>query len=177
MIIKYKNSNGFTIVELLIVIVVIGILAAITIVAYRGIQARAQDTAIMSDINLLSKRFEIYKTLNGAYPVGDDQLKTIDIRLSKSAYSRGFYNGTNYYNVIYCRQDGTPSTFSLVMQSASRKVYTYRSTNKKTETASGWTGTDTTTICTAAGIDQAPGYTNRPRDILYEADAWKSYVK
>lgn len=34
---KQSNSRGFTIVELLIVIVVIGILAAITIVAYNGI--------------------------------------------------------------------------------------------------------------------------------------------
>lgn len=42
----FKNKNGFTIVELLIVIVVIGILAAITIVAYNGIQNRAQDTKI-----------------------------------------------------------------------------------------------------------------------------------
>ena len=37
-----KTKSGFTIVELLIVIVVIGILAAITIVAYNGIQSRAR---------------------------------------------------------------------------------------------------------------------------------------
>jgi prepilin-type N-terminal cleavage/methylation domain-containing protein len=41
-----KNKSGFTIVELLIVIVVIAILAAITIVAYNGIQNRAMDTKI-----------------------------------------------------------------------------------------------------------------------------------
>ena len=39
-------KQGFTIVELLIVIVVIAILAAITIVAYTGIQNRAYDTAV-----------------------------------------------------------------------------------------------------------------------------------
>ena len=44
------RNKGFTIVELLIVIVVIGILAAITIVAYNGIQTRAQDTKINADI-------------------------------------------------------------------------------------------------------------------------------
>lgn len=50
LMLKSKNKNGFTIVELLIVIVVIGILAAITLVAYNGIQARANDTAIKSDL-------------------------------------------------------------------------------------------------------------------------------
>jgi prepilin-type N-terminal cleavage/methylation domain-containing protein len=44
-----KTKSGFTIVELLIVIVVIGILAAITIVAYNGIQDRANDTSVKSD--------------------------------------------------------------------------------------------------------------------------------
>lgn len=44
------KQTGFTIVELLIVIVVIGILAAITIVAYDGVQQRARDTQRKSDI-------------------------------------------------------------------------------------------------------------------------------
>jgi prepilin-type N-terminal cleavage/methylation domain-containing protein len=45
-----STQRGFTIVELLIVIVVIGILAAITIVAYNGVQTRAQNAKIQSDI-------------------------------------------------------------------------------------------------------------------------------
>lgn len=46
---KVTATKGFTIVELLIVIVVIGILAAITIVAYNGIQQRAQVAKRQSD--------------------------------------------------------------------------------------------------------------------------------
>lgn len=46
---RVKTQKGFTIVELLIVIVVIGILAAITIVAYNGIQDRANTAKITSD--------------------------------------------------------------------------------------------------------------------------------
>lgn len=63
-----RKQTGFTIVELLIVIVVIAILAAISIVAYNGIQTRAENskttTAVSSYINALKQ----YKILNGDYP-------------------------------------------------------------------------------------------------------------
>lgn len=61
-------SSGFTIVELLIVIVVIAILAAISIVAYRGIQARAEFSVMQSDFETLTKAIELYKINNGTYP-------------------------------------------------------------------------------------------------------------
>jgi len=48
--VKSKNA-GFTIVELLIVIVVIGILAAIVIVAYNGAQDRAKSSAMAADFS------------------------------------------------------------------------------------------------------------------------------
>lgn len=65
------KNNGFTIVELLIVVVVIAILAAITIVSFNGIQARAQDTKRISDINSISKVLAMYKVDYGVYPTHD----------------------------------------------------------------------------------------------------------
>jgi len=53
-----KRQGGFTIVELLIVIVVIGILAAITIVAFNGVQNRAHNTAKIQAAHQLAKKFE-----------------------------------------------------------------------------------------------------------------------
>lgn len=50
-----KRHSGFTIVELLIVIVVIGILAAITIVAFNGVQNRARAQTVNSDLTMLNK--------------------------------------------------------------------------------------------------------------------------
>ncbi len=66
------NTKGFTIVELLIVIVVIGILAAITIVAFNGIQTRGRDSAAQSLGNSILKKAEAYNSVSGAYPTFDE---------------------------------------------------------------------------------------------------------
>jgi prepilin-type N-terminal cleavage/methylation domain-containing protein len=68
---KYLNSekqSGFTIVELLIVIVVIGILAAITIVSYSGITARANATKAQTNGANSQKVAEAYNADNNIYP-------------------------------------------------------------------------------------------------------------
>lgn len=64
---KYSHS-GFTIVELLVVIVVIGILAAITVVSYVGIQQQAKNTAIISAAQQTYKAIQGYVSGNGTYP-------------------------------------------------------------------------------------------------------------
>lgn len=59
---------GFTIVELLIVVVVIAILAAIVIVSYNGIQSKAHDAVIRSDFHNLSNLLNQYAINKGSYP-------------------------------------------------------------------------------------------------------------
>lgn len=59
---------GFTIVELLIVIVVIAILAAITVIAYNGMQQRANNTAIIDAASKSLRMIQSYIAANGAYP-------------------------------------------------------------------------------------------------------------
>lgn len=64
---KHKNY-GFTIIELLIVIVVVAIVAGISVVAYRGFQARAQESSISSSLAQAKKKLELYKVDHGSYP-------------------------------------------------------------------------------------------------------------
>lgn len=63
-----KIRSGFTIVELLVVIVVIAVLASISIVAYNGIQQRARDSQRLQDAKSIVKALELYKVQFGEYP-------------------------------------------------------------------------------------------------------------
>ncbi len=75
-----QKQVGFTIVELLIVIVVIAILAAITIVAYNGIQNRARSAAVQSAANQAGKQALAYAPLNNDLYPEEGSFRT-DLRL------------------------------------------------------------------------------------------------
>jgi len=86
-----KKNSGFTIVELLIVIVVIGILAAITIVSFNGVSGRAQIATLKSDLKNGSTQLGIYNTENGAYPsTGGDLKKSSTTSLQYTASNNGY---------------------------------------------------------------------------------------
>lgn len=59
---------GYTIVELLIVIVVIGLLATLVVVAFSGVQARARDSQREANIRSVAKALEAYYVEKGSYP-------------------------------------------------------------------------------------------------------------
>lgn len=63
-----KSKSGFTIIELLIVIVIIAILATITIVAFNGIQQRARNTARIAVGDQWVKVFKIYQAQYDTLP-------------------------------------------------------------------------------------------------------------
>ena len=70
----YKaTGRGFTIVELLVVIVVIAILASISVVAYTGIQDRATETVMRSDLKTNYNIVQIYMAEHGVYPPSPGQ--------------------------------------------------------------------------------------------------------
>lgn len=65
---KLRNQRGFTIVELLIVIVVIGILALLVVTTYGGIQAKARDSQRQSDLAAIQTQVEAFYANNNYYP-------------------------------------------------------------------------------------------------------------
>lgn len=131
---KRTSSVGFTIVELLIVIVVIGILAAITIVAYNGIQQRARDTDRRQGVATIKKALELYKIDNGGYPQcatgthvagsggsggqADNCLEPqlVPKYLAKLPQDPLFSSNVNYryyYSVGYRKTSGTTATYDM----------------------------------------------------------------
>ena len=68
----HRKQQGFTIVELLIVIVVIGILAALVVTTFSGIQQKGRNTERQTDINAVHSQVEAYYAQNGRYPTLTD---------------------------------------------------------------------------------------------------------
>lgn len=63
-----KNINGFSLIEILVVISIIGFIAAAAFYNYNIARARARDTVRVSDISSLTKAFELYFNENNSYP-------------------------------------------------------------------------------------------------------------
>lgn len=70
-----RRSAGFTIVELLVVVVVIAVLASISIVSYNGITHQAREVALKSDLKNSATQLQITQIETGAFPASADDLK------------------------------------------------------------------------------------------------------
>jgi len=67
-----SKQQGFTIVELLIVIIVIGILAALVLVTFTGVQQKARNTERTTDVKAIASHLEVYNAQNGYYPTSTE---------------------------------------------------------------------------------------------------------
>jgi prepilin-type N-terminal cleavage/methylation domain-containing protein len=65
-----KRTHGFTILEMLVAVIIIVVLATITLVAYRGVQAKSRDAIRLKDIKHIQKIVELYHSEKGVYPSG-----------------------------------------------------------------------------------------------------------
>lgn len=105
-----KNRSGFTIVELLIVIVVIAILAAISIVAYNGIQTRAKTSSAQSTANSVVKKAQLFYSDKGYYPTSvNDLTNAASIDVFK-------LSGATFTSLSTIRASPAPSSDSINYQ-------------------------------------------------------------
>ena len=87
-----QRQSGFTIVELLIVIVIIGILATLVIVTFSGVQQKARYSERKTDINAIAGQLEAGYANKGYYPTvaglnSDTTRDTLEIRIDLKAFA------------------------------------------------------------------------------------------
>ena len=113
-LLSFQKQNGFTIVELLIVIVVIGILASITIIAYNGISARAKVASLQSDLTNAMQQLKIDYTNNAdTYPT--------TLAAANGGLGIKSSSGTGYQYTV--DNTAVPATFCLTATNSSTSYY------------------------------------------------------
>lgn len=139
---KQRDQRGFTIVELLIVIVVIGILAALVVTTYGGIQAKGRDSQRQADLSAMQTQIEAFYANHNYYPALAD-INDVDWRADnmKSLDTDAMTDPS--------AAEGADDLSATAASSTNNKVYGYETT--------GCTGTapDDDTGST----DQCTGYT------------------
>lgn len=185
-------KSGFTIVELIVVIAIIGILAAIIVVSYNGISARARSTQTISAAEQWTKVFQIYKTRNnGTLPT--------DAGCLGSSYGFGVSNTTSGTGP-QCRQHTDSIANNNTLNAALAKYITTRpspamvtASNSSTQWARGiyyktssntgylgvvFDGSNTATSCPKIGslnAETAVNYTNRNSLCTYSLGSTTGY--
>jgi prepilin-type N-terminal cleavage/methylation domain-containing protein len=121
-ILRPKLRSGFTIIELVVVIVIIGILATIVIVAYNGIQSSARDKSVLSDIDSLAGLETDYGLKNGGASVAWYSGSGIDSYL-KFTPSNGNVIDIVANSTDYCIRSYNPasSTYKTLSTAATKE--------------------------------------------------------
>ena len=115
---RQLNRAGFTIVELLIVVVVIAILAAITIVSYRGISQRAITSTLQSELSTTARKLETDKVTSGSTDYHEDVAST-GIPQREGA-TRTYYRSGQTFCIAYAQGN----IFQYITNSGSPKAGT-----------------------------------------------------
>jgi len=143
-----QRKSGFSIVELIIIIVVIGILATIGIVSYNGVQNNAHDTAVQSDLDNIAGKLEAYRTqqsnVSQQFPSNAAQLISIGFNVNKDSYDTSVA-----VNLAYCT-DATRQQFAIAAISRSGNIYLMSEDGFRSHALTK--ASFTTSICSSLGL-------------------------
>jgi type IV pilus assembly protein PilA len=93
------SHSGFTLIELMIVVAIIGVLAAIAVPTYQGFVKRAELTETATKLGSFVKAFEIAKQVNGEYP-GDTSVpalpQAVGLNINESLWTATTLLGGNW---------------------------------------------------------------------------------
>lgn len=139
------KHQGFTIVELLIVIVVLAVLAAISFAAYQGMQTRAHNSALQNDLTQFARKIQLIAADTGAIPPGGTAKLTastpstgsviqspggVTMKVTQNSYYYTDATSGGMANFIYCSGPSSSSgqaVFAIVATSRSGVMHRYNS--------------------------------------------------
>lgn len=137
--------KGFTLVELMIVIAVLGILIAITIIAYNGIRGRGHDAAVQSDLEGAQGLLEAYRIRSTPRDFPDT---TAELALADVSFTTGSYDPSASRNLIYCVSSDRQA-YTIFGASRTQKVFAMTQDGFKNSTLT--TSGMVTTLCSSEG--------------------------
>jgi general secretion pathway protein G len=119
----FKINKGFTLVELLVVVGIIGILATLLMANFIGVRQRARDAQRKSDIRQIQSALELYRSDLGSYPVslsacgaaliGGSPVNTYMARIPCDPSGSSYYNSGSYR---YTGSGGTTYTLGACLE-------------------------------------------------------------
>lgn len=116
-----KNiKSGFTIVELLVVIVIIGVLATITLVSFNGVSQKATVASLQSDLINASSQLRMYQINNNAYPTAFNSSYCPTAPVSDDKYCIKVSSGNSFdYQNFTANNSSKPQAFTLTIKNGS----------------------------------------------------------
>lgn len=110
---RLLKGDGFTIVELLIVIVVIAILAAITVVGYNGITKKARETAVITDASTIAKIMETDRIISGSFSTTAEGAQQGQGLTTTSGVSYSYHSDGTTYCITVSSDEGNVQPYYI----------------------------------------------------------------
>lgn len=98
-----RNREGFTLLELMLVTVIIGVLASLAVASYGGLRERAKLAAVRTELRNALTASELYRSVHGVLPESMDAL-----------LAAGFHRRSEYVDYcVFSRDPGPPEDLHL----------------------------------------------------------------
>lgn len=143
------RRNGFTITELLIVISVIVILAAIVIATYSTAQNNGYDTSVKSDLDAAQGLFESFRVNTSStnlFPQNTTDLTALGLKVSRNSYNQTVAN-----NYVVCVNTSGYQAYDIAALSMSGNVFVMSQDGFVTTSLTSGSFANATTLCSTFG--------------------------